>query len=62
MDNIKIVIEKTRTGCSAYVEGIKKNHSICSTGKDIPHVLRNLAEAWELYQQDNKQRPPKPKK
>lgn len=43
----KIIIEPTSTGYSAYF----KEFPVYTTGSDIPELLKNLHEAFELYQE-----------
>src|SRR5687767_1622767 len=42
---IKIIVEKTRTGFSAYAE----DYPIYTTGKTIPDLQKNILEATNLY-------------
>ena len=42
---IKMVVEKTDTGFSAYSSG----HLIFTTGKSVPELISNAYEAAELY-------------
>jgi len=46
--NIKIIVEKTKTGFSAYSE----EHPIFTTGRTIPELLKNAFEATQLYFED----------
>jgi predicted RNase H-like HicB family nuclease len=45
---IKIIVEKTETGFSAYAE----EYPIFSTGKTIPDLINNVFEATQLYFED----------
>lgn len=45
---IKMTVEKTDTGFSAYSD----NHSIFTTGKTIPELINNAYEAAELHFED----------
>lgn len=47
MKPIKIIIEETSTGYSGYFESI--DDGVTSVGDNIPELLRNLAEVYELY-------------
>lgn len=42
---IKIIVEKTETGFSAYSE----EYSIFTTGRTIPELISNACEATQLY-------------
>ena len=46
--NIKIIVEKTETGFSAYSE----EYPIFTTGKTVPELLNNAYEATQLYFED----------
>lgn len=46
--NLSFVIEKTRTGFSAYEERL----AIFSTGKTLPLLLKNIQEAISLYNEN----------
>jgi len=46
--NLSFVIEKTRTGFSAYEERL----AIFSTGKTLPLLLKNIEEAISLYNEN----------
>lgn len=46
---IPVVIEKTRSGFSAYAEYI----DVFTTGKDIPSLYTNLLEALNLFYKDS---------
>jgi predicted RNase H-like HicB family nuclease len=43
--NIKIIVEKTETGFSAYSE----EYAIFTTGKTVPELMKNALEATQLY-------------
>ncbi len=45
---VKMIIEKTDTGFSAYSE----EHPIYSTGRTIPELMNNAYEAVQLYFED----------
>jgi transcriptional regulator with XRE-family HTH domain len=47
---INIVIEKTKTGFSAYSE----DHAIFTTARNIPELIGNTIEASNLYFEDEK--------
>ena len=49
MARIKVIVEKTRTGYSAYSE----NFPVATTGKTIDKLKRNLLEALILYFEDS---------
>ena len=49
MARIKVIVEKTRTGYSAYSE----NFPVATTGKTIDKLKRNLLEALNLYFEDS---------
>ena len=49
MARIKVIVEKTRTGYSAYSE----NFPVATTGKTIDKLKRNLLEALKLYFEDS---------
>ena len=44
MKKIKIIVEKTKTGFSAYSE----DYPIFTTGRTIPELLNNALEATQL--------------
>ena len=46
--NIKIIVEKTDTGFSAYSE----EYPIFTTGRTVPELLKNALEASQLYFED----------
>ncbi|MDD4148554.1 MAG: helix-turn-helix transcriptional regulator [Bacteroidales bacterium] len=46
--NIKIIVEKTETGFSAYSE----DYPIFTTGRTAPELLKNAFEASQLYFED----------
>ena len=46
--NIKIIVEKTETGFSAYSE----DYPIFTTGRTVPELLKNAFEASQLYFED----------
>ena len=48
MKKIKIIIEKTRTGYSAYAE----DFPVATTGKTIEKIKSNMLEALNLYFED----------
>ncbi|MFB6318692.1 helix-turn-helix domain-containing protein [Saccharicrinis sp. FJH54] len=45
---IKIIVEKTKTGFSAYSD----EYSISTTGRTIPELINNVLEATQLYFED----------
>ena len=45
---IKIIVEKTRTGFSAYSE----EYAIFTTGRTVPELINNAYEATQLYFED----------
>ena len=45
MSKIEIIVERTHTGYSAYA----KKHAAATTGKDLAHIRKNMAEASNLY-------------
>lgn len=47
--NIKIIVEKTNTGFSAFSE----NYPIFTSGKTIPELMENALEAANLYFEDD---------
>jgi len=47
---IKVIIEKTGTGFSAYAE----KHPIFTSGHTISELLNNIIEALDLYYEDQK--------
>ncbi|HPE76112.1 MAG TPA: helix-turn-helix transcriptional regulator [Draconibacterium sp.] len=47
-DKIKIIVEKTKTGFSAYSE----EYPIFTTGKTIPELMNNALEATQLNFED----------
>ena len=47
---IKMVVEKTNTGFSAFSE----DYSVFTTGKSIPELVNNAYEAANLYFEENK--------
>lgn len=47
---IEMIVEKTRTGFSAYAE----DYPIFTTGKTIPELINNAYEAVTLYYDDQK--------
>lgn len=47
---IKLIVEKTKTGFSAYSE----DYPIFTTGKSIPELINNAYEATELYLEEEK--------
>ena len=46
---IKVIVEKTRTGFSAYAE----DYAIYTTGITIQHLQKNILEAAQLYFEDD---------
>jgi len=48
---IKIIVEKTDTGFSAYSE----EYPIYTTGRTVPELIRNAFEATNLFFDDNYQ-------
>jgi len=46
---IKIIVEKTGTGFSAYSE----DYPIFTTGRTVPELINNSHEAAQLYFEDN---------
>lgn len=46
--NIKIIVEKTETGFSAYSEV----YPIFTTGRTVPEIINNALEATQLYFED----------
>ncbi|NLL28338.1 MAG: XRE family transcriptional regulator [Bacteroidales bacterium] len=46
--NIKIIVEKTDTGFSAY----SKDYPIFTTGRTVPELLKNAFEATQFYFED----------
>ncbi|MBK9106812.1 MAG: type II toxin-antitoxin system HicB family antitoxin [Saprospiraceae bacterium] len=55
IEKVGIVIEKTRTGFSAYSEKLP----IYTTGKNLAELIGNAYEATELYFEDKKNNSPK---
>ena len=49
---IKIIIEKTKTGFSAYAE----KYSVYTTGKDIAELKFNILEATNLFFYDKEKK------
>lgn len=47
MKKVDVIIEKTETGFSAYVDS--DNAEVCTTGKTIEETKTNFFEALELY-------------
>jgi predicted RNase H-like HicB family nuclease len=47
---ITMIVEKTKTGFSAF----SKEYPIYTTGKTIPELINNAFEAYELFFEDNK--------
>ena len=45
---IKLIIEKTETGFSAYAE----EHPVFTTGRTVPELINNAYEATRLYFED----------
>jgi len=46
---IKIVIEETKTGFSAFID----EYPIATTGKDLKELLDNIQEAINLFEDAN---------
>ena len=52
MKNIKMILEKTNTGYSAYAE----DHSIFTSAENMPELLNNAQEAIDLYFEEEPER------
>ncbi len=50
MTKFKFIVERTRTGYSAYCEG--KNYIVATTGGDMKELRYNMLEALNLYFED----------
>lgn len=48
MKNIKMILEKTNTGYSAYAE----DHPIFTSAENMPELLNNAQEAIDLYYEE----------
>ncbi len=49
MEKIKMILERTNTGYSAYAE----DYPIFTSGESMPELLNNAQEAIELYYEEN---------